>query len=392
MRKFDFKQLFIILMIIIAINVTLPSRSTPGQDIDEFFRCDGGWCRDGRQYLIDCKQGYCTGDGSPGNFPTIINPHFDEGSWLRENDTVIGITINGISKAYPLRILTWYETVLDSIDNNPLIVSYCPLCGSGIIYSRLVINESTQSQIELTFLNSGEIYKRDLVLYDNETGSRWSQIGGEALTGSLGGTKLHLLNFQQIQWGDWNKARPDSLVMARPMYQDGQLLQSFFAESFVPKLSFSGIVINDKHIAFPLNIMEIEKLVQFTIDNKSILVAFAGNSIHFYWNNGQFFTYLEKGLIIDTNKIIYNIITGESLNSTKILLKIEQQTMYAYAWNNFYPNSSTYIGNGKFNGLVSIDGILAPTTDELSSTLSISIYIEFFLAIGIIITIRRIKK
>ena len=95
-------------------------------DLSEL-QCDGGWCQDGEEYILDCSGSSCAGDGWPGNFPTII-PSYDDGDWLDDENHVIGFELNGIAYAYPLVILSWYETVIDTIDDLPIIVTYCPLC------------------------------------------------------------------------------------------------------------------------------------------------------------------------------------------------------------------------------------------------------------------------
>jgi len=46
---------------------------------------------------------------------------------------VLAIEYNGVAKAYPIRILNWHEVVNDTFNNGkPVVVSWCPLCLSGI--------------------------------------------------------------------------------------------------------------------------------------------------------------------------------------------------------------------------------------------------------------------
>lgn len=50
---------------------------------------------------------------------------------LRGDDRVIGVARDGEARAYPLRVLTWHEVVNDTF-GGPLLVTYCPLCGSAV--------------------------------------------------------------------------------------------------------------------------------------------------------------------------------------------------------------------------------------------------------------------
>lgn len=353
--KFIKNYLFIILIVILFLFLSLNSKSSLNemQDPNEFsqsppgFRCDGGYCRDGQEHILDCSGtgGICTGDFWPGNFPTIINPHFGSGDWLNDGDTVLGITLGNESKAYPLRILSWYETLDDTIANKPILVSYCPLCGSGIIYSRLI--DLNSSLTELTFLNTGEIWKSDLVMYDNETMSRWTQIGGIALTDPLNGSRLTLLLTQQVKWKDWKISHPKTLVLDQPKDDQGIPVLSFNREFYTPKTIVTGVTINGEAIAFPLNILEQEKLVILSFEGENLIVGFVSNAVHIFKSNGNNFEYLEDGTIQDTDTgIVYDLITGQSLTTDDQLEKLESQSMYRFAWDNFYPISFIYDGTG----------------------------------------------
>lgn len=70
--------------------------------------------------------------------PALINPTFIEAemaTYLKEDDRVLAIEIGGVAKAYPIRILDWHEIVNDSIGDQRLAVTYCPLCGTGVVFA-----------------------------------------------------------------------------------------------------------------------------------------------------------------------------------------------------------------------------------------------------------------
>ena len=131
----------------------------------------------------------------------------DELPWFRENFLVIGYESESGAYAYPITILRFHELVNDIIEGVPILVSYCPLCGSGIVYSRQLDGEI------LTFGNTGALYESDLVMYDHRTGSYWFQVLGEAIAGDMTGQKLTLLPSMTTYWGEWVAVHPDSRLL-----------------------------------------------------------------------------------------------------------------------------------------------------------------------------------
>lgn len=80
--------------------------------------------------------------GGPGRdgIPAILNPLFvraKDAGFLTSDDRVLGLSTDGETKAYPVKILNWHEIVNDTIGGKPVVVTYCPLCGSGIAFEAL---------------------------------------------------------------------------------------------------------------------------------------------------------------------------------------------------------------------------------------------------------------
>ena len=138
--------------------------------------------------------------------------------WLLDRDLVIGYVSESGAYAYPINILNYWELVNDVIDGMPVLISYCPLCGSGVVYSREVEGET------LLFGNTSALYESDLVMYDHQTGSYWFQVLGEAIVGEMTGTRLTLLPSQTVTWGEWKKLHPDTRLLA---FDDGQPFPPF---------------------------------------------------------------------------------------------------------------------------------------------------------------------
>ena len=61
---------------------------------------------------------------------------------------------------------------------------------------------------------SGLLYKRNLLLFDRQTGSLWSQLLSEAVTGPLAGTRLRVLPAEDTTWENWRTLHSDTLVLS----------------------------------------------------------------------------------------------------------------------------------------------------------------------------------
>lgn len=144
--------------------------------------------------------------------PALHYPRFlqaSQSNFVKKYDAVIGVEIAGKAKAYPIKILNYHELVNDQLEGQHFVVSYCPLCGTGMVFSS-VINQQT-----LVFGVSGLLYNSDILLYDTATESLWSQLRKQAISGTLRGLRLTQIPAMHTSWGDWRDLHPDTLVMSQ---------------------------------------------------------------------------------------------------------------------------------------------------------------------------------
>ena len=132
--------------------------------------------------------------------------------WLADDDLVlVHVGDDGTATAWPHRILNFHEIVNVEIDGRPVLVSYCPLCGSGVVFDRLV------DGVELTFGNTSALYENDMVMFDRQTSSYWWQVVGEAIVGERTGQRLEVLPSSTVTWASFVDAHPDGLVLSRDL-------------------------------------------------------------------------------------------------------------------------------------------------------------------------------
>jgi len=147
-------------------------------------------------------------DGIPAlDHPSHAGTDYD---W-EDDERVVGVEWNGEARAYPLAILVWHELVNDTLGGRPILVSYCPLCGTALVFDRS-IDASPEPR---RFGVSGLLYRSDMLMYDHETESLWSQISAEAVTGPSLGRRLELLRASTLRWADWRARHPKTRVLTR---------------------------------------------------------------------------------------------------------------------------------------------------------------------------------
>ncbi|MCK5190294.1 MAG: DUF3179 domain-containing protein [Methylococcales bacterium] len=237
--------------------------------------------------LIPVQQILAGGPARDG-IPSIDQPKFvlaDKAGYLQDDSPVLGINYQGVTKAYPINILNWHEIVNDQFNQQPVVITFCPLCGSGMAFSAL-INGKAHS-----FGVSGLLYNSDVLLYDRQTQSLWSQLMTQSISGPHKGKRLLSLPVQHTAWLDWKTQYPDTLVLStdtgyRRNYKNSPYAkyldspQTMFPLSSVsrryhPKEEVLGIEIASHYKVYPF--LELEKSpAEFTeiVNGQSITIRY----------------------------------------------------------------------------------------------------------------------
>lgn len=254
--------------------------------------------------------------------PSIDRPEFvnaADASYLKADSRVIGLEYGGESRAYPISILNWHEVVNDRIGEQAVVVSFCPLCGTGMVFA--VPGESD-------FGVSGLLYNSDVLLYDRQTESLWSQIMMQAVSGPRRGEKLRLLPASHTNWVDWQRRHPDTRVLSvqtgttrdyqRDPYQGyGKSPDVMFPVAhkdrrYHPKEQVVGLVSGDIVKAWPF--VELSKaggVVSDRVEKQAVVVRFDAQA---------------------RTASVYTA-SGEELPSV---------IAYWFAWMAFYPDTDVY--------------------------------------------------
>jgi hypothetical protein len=143
-------------------------------------------------------------------------PSLDDPQFAGLGDEIVpsgalGILVehHGEQRFYPYNILVYHELVNDTIGDLHLLVSYCPLCGTGMVFDREIDGEPVEFGV------SGMLYESNLLMYDRKTESLWSQTLQEAVAGELTGRKLELLPMQIMTIETVRKQYPEARMLSR---------------------------------------------------------------------------------------------------------------------------------------------------------------------------------
>jgi len=264
--------------------------------------------------------------------PSIDAPKFirsDAVRFMQADDEVVSVTRAGQTRAYPLRILVHHEIVNDELSGQPIAITYCPLCGTAMVFSRQLDGRT------LDFEVSGLLYQSDVLMFDQQTESLWSQVAMQAVSGSLMNTALEWLPSEQMTWAAWRAKYPQGEVLStqtgfRRDYSDeayARYKQSPNTMFPVPshrtelpeKEWVIGVLVDGEAKAYPLKALSRNPIVQDTVNNVSLEIIYDP------------FTRLA---------VVREILSGKIRPSVKV---------YWFAWQAFYPTTELFDTKSKKN-------------------------------------------
>ncbi|MBT8435199.1 MAG: DUF3179 domain-containing protein [Gammaproteobacteria bacterium] len=251
-----------------------------------------------------------------------------DADYLRPTDRVVGITLKDQPRAYPIAILNWHEIVNDEIDGQRFAVTYCPLCGTAVAFDATIEGRPTDFGV------SGLLYNSDVLLYDRDTESLWSQILSESVAGARVGQKLTTLPISHTTWRDWLEQYPNTMVLSddtghsRDYQRDPyagyeESRHTYFAvnneapDSYHPKEIVVGLEVDGVYKAYPFIELDKQGKSQFS-DNIN------GTRFDFAWDSAN-----RSVTITDTG--------GQEVASIQ---------GFWFAWFAFHPDTEIFKGPG----------------------------------------------
>ena len=121
---------------------------------------------------------------------------------LNRKDFVVGVNINGRSKAYPFDELGITPVVNDVVNGVPLLVTFDDSSATGVVFSPMVEGR----RLNFRQLQTPEKF----LMEDMETRTVWDPLTGRALEGPLAETMLEQMASHYEFWFAWKDSRPET--------------------------------------------------------------------------------------------------------------------------------------------------------------------------------------
>lgn len=128
--------------------------------------------------------------------PSVDDPKFEvyrsrdflESSFhVRPDDRITVVKVGDEIRAYPHNILSRHEVINDVINETPIAINFCPLTATGYCWERG----------GNTYGVSGMLYNNNLIMYDRNRESLWSQMLGMSVFGEgIGETPNTIATFE----------------------------------------------------------------------------------------------------------------------------------------------------------------------------------------------------
>lgn len=339
------------------------------------------WRTNTEKTIVDFGEIYWTGLGKDG-VPAIRNPWFVSisaaGFWLADNDPVISVMIGDEAKAYPLEILIWHEIVNDSVGGVEVVVTFCSLCYSAVIFDRRVEGRVYD------FAVTGFLRNSDMIMYDTRTETLWQQFTGQAIVGDLVGNSLAVIPTQIISFEQFRKAYPKGMVMSRDTGRNREyglnpyigyddigaipfLYRGVFDERLLPMQRVITVGARGTYRAYPYDITREMRVINDELADQAIVIFHTEGAVSAVDNEyitnsrqvgstGVYYRKLDDQVLVfysEGNQIIDEQtgsvwdVTGRAIDGPlkgKWLRRFDHQDTFAFAWFAFWPDTEIYRG------------------------------------------------
>ena len=282
-----------------------------------------------------------------------------------DQDPIIGLVVGDDARAYPVRLLSSHEIVNDVVGGEPVAVTWCPLCFSAMVFSRIVKDK------ELTFGVSGYLLDNNLVMYDHRTNTLWSQLLAQAVKGAYRPERLNLFPSVMTSWGAWKERYPQTRVLSAERlglladevidpyvgyYSSGiagLTGQEDAATALNPKELVVGLIAGEFARAYPFSEVRNLGLINDTLGETPLLLALDDGLeaavVYRREVGGQELTFSatqENGILRDDETgSLWQLSTGQAVEGPlegERLPRLAAPLVFWFAWSDFQPNGDVY--------------------------------------------------
>jgi len=289
--------------------------------------------------------------------PTVVRFAHISNNTIPTNKLIIGVDINGSTKAYPIQLIGYHHQVRDTINNKPIMVTYCTVCRTGRVYSPVV------NGIIETFRLVGMDHF-NAMFEDATTKSWWRQSNGECIAGPLKGYKLTEIKSEQVTLNVWVRSHPNTMVLQPDEKFKEQFKEMDNYDKGNPKSALtkrdtaswkdkSWVIGIDKGSfvkAYDWNQIVKQRIIQDSMPHLTLLILLENDSTSFHTysrklNNETLYFSKIGELIKDLNTGSlwnYEGVCFEGKLKGTVLENVASYQEYLHSWEFFHPKTVRY--------------------------------------------------
>lgn len=276
-------------------------------------------------------------------------------SKIPSTNLVIGVSLNGASKAYPIEIIGYHHQVRDTVGKTPVMVTYCTVCRTGRVFSPMVEGKAENFRlVGMDHFNA--------MFEDTATKSWWRQVTGEAIAGPMKGSKLQEIAAEQMRLDAWISLHPDTEIMqpdttfnkqyeGMKSYDEGKSkgdLTRADSLSWKDKSWVVGVQSGMDARAYDWNELEQVKVIQDTLAGIPLLVTLEADSasFHVFKRDTLSFTfdpatYILRDAQTQSSWNLQGYCTEGKLQG-KQLPVVQSYQEFWHSWRTFRPQTTAY--------------------------------------------------
>jgi len=276
---------------------------------------------------------------------------------IPNNKLVIGVVIDSVASAYPIQLIGYHHQVVDNINGNPIMVTYCTVCRTGRIYSLMVNGkQETFRLVGMDHFNA--------MFEDATTKSWWRQSTGEFIAGPVKGYKLKEIESDQLILSSWARIHPNTKILQpdalfKEEFEDmdsydkgisrGNLTKRDTA-SWKNKSWILGIQDEANAKTYDWNQLTKQRIIQDSLPNNPIVILLESDTASFHAyssviNNEILIFRIKQDSIWDVNtgsKWSYEGVCMDGKLKGKVLKSVRCYQEFLHSWEFFHPQSIRY--------------------------------------------------
>ena len=290
-------------------------------------------------------------------------------------------TLPDIADAEPLIV---DDGIIGRVIGKPVMLAYCTLCGSGILYD-VTIPDLTYTDVEgnlieagetvLEFGSTGMLMRSNKLMYDRNTDTVWNALTGIPAFGPLvsADIELDILPVVVTDWATWLEEHPDTSVLSldtgfRRDYTNGGAYEDYFnsPDLMFPSWQQDTSVQENKDVvfalrldntpkAYPLSELIPEGVTNDTLsDTNLVIVSRATPDRDFFEPGGAAVRAYERGeltfsagetddTLLAEDGSIWTITEDALVNEDgDTLARLPGHLAFWFGWYSFYPDTLVY--------------------------------------------------